>query len=151
MNRLINMLRTSANTYSIKKTFSLVNTQPLYRYNRLFSEYSEIDNTYTKLLLYNSDGMNISYIRWNPKKCSPIHNHDGHCFFKVVSGFLHERVYSINSDRFDIQCKTYHSPDNIGYIHNDIGYHSIYNPEKIYSYSLHLYMSNSYELNIENI
>lgn len=97
-----------------------------------------------------SDIFGLHLIKWMPFSKSLIHNHeDMGCLFKVMEGELEESIFDNNY--FDLmEVKSYQSQqssqerNDIAYIDNNIGLHSIQNITKFPTYSLHLY-ANSHQ------
>lgn len=93
-------------------------------------------NQYNKVLLYNdeNDLYRLYFISWAPKSYSPQHYHDMNCFMKLLDGEL-QQVFITNNHIFDKTTKK----NDISFINNSIGTHSVSNLTKDYSYSFHLY------------
>lgn len=100
-----------------------------------------------------SDIFGLHLIKWMPFSRSLIHNHENMgCLYKVLDGELEESVF--DDDYFDLmEVKSYQSHqshqskkerNDIAYIDNSIGLHSIQNSTEFETYSLHLY-ANSHQ------
>lgn len=74
---------------------------------------------------------------WKPNVETGIHDHPRNgCLLKVLDGEIHEDRYSTTGE---IIKSTDLKKDDIGYMHDKIGYHKIRNPVDEVAYSLHIY------------
>ena len=105
-----------------------------------------------------SDIFGLYLIKWMPFSRSLIHNHQNMgCLFKVMEGNLEESIF--DNDYIDLlKVKSYqtrHSQqssqerNDIAYIDNSIGLHSIQNSNEFETYSLHLYANTDQNKNIK--
>lgn len=94
-------------------------------------------NKINRVLLYNDnkDLFKLFLILWPTQSYIPQHNHDNmNCFMKILDGEL-EQVILNNRFIIDRTLKK----DDISFLNDNIGSHSISNLTKDYSYSLNLY------------
>ena len=102
-----------------------------------YSKYIENkSNTYDKILLDRQTQFETFLFIWYPNIKTQIHNHSKNgCIMKVLDGKLVETLYDNN-----LNVISYNSilKDNITYINDSIGYHSIENGDFI-SASIHIY------------
>ncbi len=84
----------------------------------------------------------IFLIHWPPGFQSKIHNHaENGCCLKVLQGTLQESRYQLNSlDNSMTPLETNELPtNNVSFLSNEIGVHSISNPMTEWAVSLHVY------------
>lgn len=102
---------------------------------------------YEKNCIYRNKNIEIFLITWNKNKKSLIHDHsENGCLYKVLQGSIIEKRF--NKELIQIDEKQLNK-DEIGYIDNNYGYHSMHNLEEI-TYSLHIYSPPNYKMNIYN-
>lgn len=136
MNNLISNLR----------KFDLNQSNKLFKFRYLLREYQGnewknylnfTDKKYGKKLVHCDKQFEIYVLSWKPGQKSGIHNHSEYgCLMKVLDGSLQENIYSNQLDLLDIRD---YSKNEVTYIDNSIGYHSIENPCYKNSVSLHIY------------
>ena len=88
------------------------------------------------------DRFEICLIRWNPQSESPIHNHSKYgCIFKVLQqGILEDRYAKVgHRQQLELLKTEPLSEGAIGYIHNQLGFHSIRNTNSRAAFTLHIY------------
>ena len=105
-----------------------------------YKPYIHVDSThYSKTKVYENDTFEIFVITWDKNQMSRIHDHsDNGCYMLILEGSLIEDIYDISTSR-KIQSNVLNA-GFIGYIHNNIGYHSISNPSSTdIAVSLHVY------------
>ena len=118
----------------------------LFRYSKFLEQYQGQEwkayRTYPKLnyhrsLIHLDENFEIRMLEWAPKAKSRIHNHASHgCLLKVLEGELEEHIY--NSQLEWLECNTL-SRQQVSYLDDTIGYHSIRNNLDIPAVSLHIY------------
>ncbi|KAJ2997382.1 hypothetical protein HDV02_005579 [Globomyces sp. JEL0801] len=109
---------------------------------------------YTRNLVDDGNGkFNLMILVWDPNVASPIHDHaNSHCLVKVLDGKLTESLYEMPSgegrrdSKLDMCEKplpliksSEYSVDQVSYMHDKLGLHSISNKTASHSVSLHLY------------
>ena len=136
MNTLIQHLR-QVNLTSINKLSSCYQLLNNYQ-GKEWEKYIKIpEKGYGRELVHRDKQFEIYVITWPNKSGSHIHNHsENGCLMKVLRGNLVETLY--NKDLIVKGVNTY-SNDEIGYIDNTLGYHSINNPFMDMAVSLHIY------------
>ena len=83
-------------------------------------------------------------IRWEPGASCNVHGHAvGGCIFKVLHGKISEKRYSAGDKKELISENTCYK-DNIAYIDDLIGLHSVENPYDSPAITLHLYTPGNY-------
>ena len=110
-------------------------------------------DTYKKFLLPSYISFNKYFDRfiicWPPGFSSPIHNHaDNGCCLKILQGSILETQYKYtptihnnhnNTSPFQLLQETKLSKNDVSYLDNSIGLHSIANPGTNWAVSLHIY------------
>jgi hypothetical protein len=105
-----------------------------------------IKNPETNHVLVQNDQIKIVLIRWQPGDESKIHGHaDGGCVFKVLHGKIVEKRFSSGRTQRLLAEGTYQK-DNIAYIDDIIGLHSVGNPYSSPAITLHMYTPGNYKL-----
>lgn len=121
-------------------------TTDLVKLSQIFDQYQAMDwkpfvketDTYYKNLVFSNTEFELYVITWNKKQGTKIHNHaDFGCLMKVLQGKVEETVY--NSDDLSVKEKNQYRKNDISFISNRKGFHSILNNEKEISVTLHLY------------
>jgi predicted metal-dependent enzyme (double-stranded beta helix superfamily) len=107
-----------------------------------WKSYVKVDvKRFSKINIYTDPDQlfDVKIITWNKKQKSCIHNHSRHgCILKVLQGTLME--YQFKCDDCATPNKTTSLQANdVGYIHDDIGYHCISNESNGVAVSLHIY------------
>ena len=75
-------------------------------------------------------------VSWNNNKKSKIHNHANNgCIMKVLNGNLMEHIYDIKLNLINSRII---NKNDVSFINDNIGYHSIRNIEDV-SHTLHIY------------
>jgi predicted metal-dependent enzyme (double-stranded beta helix superfamily) len=139
-NNINNLIKNIKNTYNGKSKYTnmykllnntIIKPNDIYNYQNY-----NIKNKYNKLLLYNDEYnlYKLYFISWGPNSYSPQHYHEMNCFMKLLDGEL-QQVFIINNNIFDKTTKK----DDVSFINNYIGTHSVSNLSKDFSYSLNLY------------
>lgn len=106
-------------------------------------KYYHLENTYEKQIVHRNEIYSMEVISWGSNSKSPIHNHAEYgCFMKVLNGSLKENLYN---PELEFIKETRLEPQDVSYINNDIGIHSIENRNKLdMCYSLHIYFPGKY-------
>lgn len=101
-----------------------------------------------KLNLTNSDDLfEIILISWGAGAKSPIHNHPPNgCLMKVLSGSLQENHYNIVNDSLQLYKINQYYRNDINYIDDKLGYHSIINNTNKIVHSLHIYSPPNFKI-----
>jgi cysteine dioxygenase len=101
------------------------------------------EKKYNRIKIYENENLDIYIITWNIKQKANIHDHsDNGCWLKVLKGQLVEKIYDNNLKLV----KTNILKENeISFMKNDIGYHSIFNEENDIAVSLHIYSPPNYK------
>ena len=110
-----------------------------YKYDNeeMYKYYNFEKGKYTRNLIYKNDKFDIFLIVWDKGSNAPIHDHAMNgCIYKILEGEIIETLYD-NNVSF-IGSNTLNKND-IGYIDNSIGYHSIINKTQFPAISMHIY------------
>lgn len=100
-------------------------------------------NSYNRVKIFENEKLDIYIITWNTKQKANIHDHsDNGCWLKVLKGQLIEKIYDSN---LKLLKKNILRENEISFMKNDIGYHSITNEENNISVSLHIYSPPNYK------
>ena len=90
-------------------------------------------------VLVQNELLKVVLIHWHPGKTSNIHGHPaGGGVFKVLYGSIEEWRYTTNASPKLLATSTYET-GSIGYIDDQMGYHSVSNPFGTSAISLHAY------------
>ena len=135
----------------------------LYKLNKYYYQYKkkiynkEIlktteNNGYIKMQIFKNNILDCYLIFWEPYSKSPIHNHSNNgCNLKVLNGSLEETLYNLNTDgELKLKKTSIIDKNNIGFIHNNMGVHSITNPNNYLVTSLHIYSPPDFNAKIFN-
>jgi len=102
-----------------------------------WKKYIKINSTYNKIKIYENLNYEIYIITWNIKQYTKIHDHALYgCFLKLLQGKLKETIYSKNLDILKINIL---EENNISFMDNNIGYHTINNDYDDIAVSIHVY------------
>jgi hypothetical protein len=101
---------------------------------------------FSRRRIWSNELYEIILISWSSNFKSPIHDHpDNGCFVKVLEGTFKETIY--NSSLEEIETKLLHI-NNVSYLHNKIGFHTIQNMTSKQGLTLHVYSPPNYKINI---
>ena len=90
-------------------------------------------------MLVQNEQVKIIAIRWEPGQMSDIHGHViGGGLIKVMHGEIEEKRYSADSEQRLLATGTY-LKDNIAYIDDIMGLHSVANKQSTPAITLHIY------------
>lgn len=104
-----------------------------------------LNNPETNHVIVQNDLIKIVLIRWDPGAECNIHGHsEGGCVLKVLKGKIVEKRYSADSEKKLLSEGTYYE-DNIAYIDDLMGLHSVANPFEEPAISLHMYTPGNYK------
>lgn len=99
------------------------------------------DECYTRNCIFDSEKFELILICWCKGHSTPIHDHNGEeCWVKVIEGEFKETIYKENENGALTLVKTSISkPDQVTYMKDFMGFHSLENLSDKKSMSLHLY------------
>lgn len=99
------------------------------------------EDCYTRNCIINNEKFELILICWCEGHKTPIHDHGGEeCWVKVIEGELKEVIYRRNEDDELIAIKSSRSKVNqVTYMKDFMGFHSLENISKKRSITLHLY------------
>lgn len=142
---------------SLKKTTEFKQIIPIFQNISPLNEneFKKINNEVTfktkeifkKTIFFDNDLLNISVIFWKPYAMSYIHNHPmyGCYFFPLYNGLIEHKYkkmdkYIINIDSVRVK------KDNVVYIDDSIGFHSIENETPFIVPSFHCYSPSKFSV-----
>lgn len=100
---------------------------------------------YVRSKVYQDVLHDIYIITWPPGQSAPIHDHAAHgCWLRVLQGEIHETIYN---NKFEPIREQQLQVGKIGFMHNDIGLHSIDNTSDKIAVTLHVYSPPCYKAN----
>lgn len=100
---------------------------------------------YKKIKIFNNDIFDIFIIIWNYNQGTKIHDHAFNgCYLKVLKGSIEEQIYDNNLKPIKNNVLQI---NDIGFMKNDIGYHTIKNKHNDVAVSLHVYNPSGYKTN----
>lgn len=95
------------------------------------------EKNYNKTKIYENLNYEIYIITWNTRQYTKIHDHALYgCFLKLLKGKLKETIYCKN---LDILKTNILEENNISFMDNNIGFHTINNDYDDISVSMHIY------------
>ncbi|PQJ82972.1 hypothetical protein BTO16_04860 [Polaribacter glomeratus] len=99
------------------------------------------DECYTRNCIVDNEKFELILICWCKGHSTPIHDHDGEeCWVKVITGEFKESIYKENeSGGLDIVKTAISKPNQVTYMKDFMGFHSLENLSDKKSISLHLY------------
>jgi len=101
------------------------------------------ENRYNRVKIFENENLDIYIITWNIKQKANIHDHsDNGCWLKVLEGQLIEKIYD---NDLKLMKTNILRENEISFMKNDIGYHSIINEENDIAASLHIYSPPNYK------
>ena len=130
-------------THNINKLFPILLN---YKGNDWIKYKKHCVKGYNRTKIYSNTDYDLILINWSKESKSKIHDHsDNGCVFKVLEGKLCEHLYEPNTLKYK-QTNIFKN-NELSYINDIIGYHSIENIYIQNSYSLHLYIPSNYITN----
>lgn len=99
------------------------------------------DESYTRNCIVDNEKFELILLCWEKGQKTPIHDHGGEeCWVKVIEGEFRETIYTKNSEGVLSEVKSAISKSNdITYMVDFMGFHSLENVSDKRSLSLHLY------------
>lgn len=97
--------------------------------------------TYTRNCIVDNDKFELILLCWDEGQITPIHNHGGEeCWVKVIEGEFEEKIYEeLETGELNLVKSTISKPDDVSYMIDFMGFHSLENLSNKRSMSLHLY------------
>lgn len=108
----------------------------------IFEDYcSWSDQWYTRNCIWDNEDFELILICWGKGHITPIHDHGGEeCWVKVIKGKLKENIYQKNDlGEMHLVKSVISSPEDISYMRDFMGFHSLQNVAPDQSMTLHLY------------
>jgi cysteine dioxygenase len=104
-----------------------------------WKQYVKIDDKrYCRNKIFENDNFEIFVISWNKNQNAPIHDHSCNgCWLKVLSGELIENRYK--TDSLELYQSNFMKTNDVSFMKNDIGYHSILNASDEIAITFHVY------------
>lgn len=137
---------------SIDDLITALSTEEVTKYNDIirdidlpadaFDSYSSwSDDSYTRNCLADNEKFELILICWQEGQITPIHNHGGEeCWVRIIKGEFKETIYTEDESGDLSVHKTILSKENdVTYMIDFMGVHSIANLSNNKSMSLHLY------------
>jgi cysteine dioxygenase len=112
-----------------------------------WKNYVKIDNnTYCKNKIFENEYFEIFIISWNKNQNAPIHDHSCNgCWLKVLQGELNENIYKVDS--LTLYKSNIIKKNDISFMKNNIGYHSITNNLDDIAVTIHIYNPPNHKTN----
>ena len=107
-----------------------------------FEEHSSwCDQSYTRNCLVDSEKFELILLCWGAGQITPIHSHGGEeCWVKIIEGEFQEIIYTADeSGELTVIKSMISKPNDISYMIDFMGFHSLQNLSDKKSMSLHLY------------
>lgn len=107
-----------------------------------FEEFSSWSNDcYTRNCIFDNDQFELILLCWEKGQMTPIHDHGGEeCWVKIIEGEFKETIYKENEKGgLDIVKSSIAKSNDITYMIDFMGYHSLENLSNKRSMSLHFY------------
>jgi cysteine dioxygenase len=104
-----------------------------------WKQYVKVDDKrYCRNRIYENENLEIFIISWNKNQNAPIHDHSFNgCWLKVLEGELIENRYEKDSLLlYESNCM---KKNDISFMKNNIGYHSITNMSDDIAITIHIY------------
>jgi len=97
--------------------------------------------SYTRNCVIDNEDFELILLCWQPGQLTPIHDHGGEeCWVKIIEGEFKETVYKEDdAGTLEIARTTESKANDITYMVDFMGFHSLENLSKKKSLSLHLY------------
>ncbi len=149
------MISDNQNTVSIQSIDALITaltTEEVSSYDTIirstqfsdnaFDKYSSwCDKSYTRNCIADNEKYELILLCWSAGQKTPIHDHGGEeCWVKILKGEFQEKIYTADESGNLNIIKTINSKaEDITYMIDFMGYHSIQNMSTEKSMSLHLY------------
>ncbi len=99
------------------------------------------DKAYTRNCIVENDKFELILLCWSVGQKTPIHNHGGEeCWVKVIEGDIKELIYKTDDlGKLSVVKSSISTTNDISYMIDFMGYHSLENLSNKRSMSLHLY------------
>ncbi|NOQ74869.1 MAG: hypothetical protein GQ574_22840 [Crocinitomix sp.] len=99
------------------------------------------DKSYTRNCIIDTEKFELILLCWEPGQMTPIHDHGGEeCWVKVISGEFRETIYQENeAGELTVVKSAVAKTNDITYMIDFMGFHSLENLSNERSMSLHLY------------
>lgn len=104
------------------------------------------DNKYCRNKIFENENFEIFIISWNKNQNAPIHDHSCNgCWLKVLQGELIENIY--DSESLSLYKSNIIKTNDISFMKNNIGYHSITNNSDETAVTIHIYNPPNHKTN----
>ncbi len=109
------------------------------------------DEFYTRNCIKRTDDYELILLCWEEGQATPIHCHNNQeCWVHVLKGKFDEVRFVDEDDDLSIDHEMHLEKENVSYMNDDMGYHSLENAADGRSISLHLYMNPIDECTVYN-
>lgn len=97
--------------------------------------------SYTRNCIIDCEKFELILLCWEPGQMTPIHDHGGEeCWVKIIEGEFRETIYQKNDvEELTVVKSAVSKTDDITYMIDFMGFHSLENLSRQKSMSLHLY------------
>ncbi len=138
--------------HSIEELITALSIEKVSKYNEIIhridmssdifeSHSSWSTESYTRNCLADNDKFELILICWQEGQITPIHNHGGEeCWVRIIKGEFKETIYTEDEDGgLNVHKTIMSKADDVTYMIDFMGVHSIANLSNKKSMSLHLY------------
>ncbi|WP_237275090.1 cysteine dioxygenase [Tenacibaculum ovolyticum] len=108
----------------------------------IFDDYTSWSKeSYTRNCIINNEKFELILLCWEQGQITPIHDHGGEeCWVKVINGEFREKIYKENDvGELNVTKTTISRVNEVTYMKDFMGFHSLENISNKRSMSLHLY------------
>ena len=138
--QLSNIIRYNNNIRQLTDIVKLYNGNDWKKYIKYSDKIYHKNMKYSKIYLpFKLEYNNIYLLEWQPNAVTKIHSHTNNgCIFKVLDGNINEKLYK-NNWKYKIPIISTLYKNDVRYIDDELGLHSVENPNNSNCYSLHIY------------
>ena len=98
------------------------------------------DIKYNRNSIFKNNVFEVVIITWKKEQNVGIHRHPSRgCLFKILQGEMSEKVYNKSNDTYILKEENFYKKNQVSYIEDSIGYHSVENVNNDTTVSLHIY------------
>ena len=99
------------------------------------------DDCYTRNCVADTENFELILLCWEPEQMTPIHDHGGEeCWVTVIQGAFKETIYRLDDHDEPEELKSsIYETNEVSYMIDFMGFHSLKNVSGTRSMSLHLY------------
>lgn len=105
---------------------------------RKFASWKE--DSYTRNCIARTQAFEFILICWDENASTPIHGHDNKdCWMYQIEGALNEKIYKETDSGFETISEETLTKNNVGFMHDNLGFHRLENDLPQRAMSLHIY------------